>query len=112
MYFKKLLLIATLLICSVSYGQGCISGNCSNGQGTFTFANGSKYVGEFRDRLPHIQGTFTFANGAKYVGEFRDGKPHRQDTFTGTKKDKKKINQVVYLAKCLPQLWLVQLLKM
>ena len=52
---------------------GCISGNCVNGQGTLTSADGSQYVGEFRDELPDGKGTFTFADGNKYVGEFRDG---------------------------------------
>ena len=42
--------------------------------GTKTYANGDKYVGEFRDDKYNGQGTFTFANGSKYVGEFRNGK--------------------------------------
>ena len=45
-----------------------------NGQGTFTFVGGDKYVGEYRDGERNGQGTFTFANGAKYFGEFRDDK--------------------------------------
>jgi hypothetical protein len=53
-----------------------------NGQGTYTFANGNKYVGEFRDSKKTGQGTFTFANGNKYVGEFRDDKKTGQGTFT------------------------------
>ncbi len=53
-----------------------------NGQGTFTFASGGKYVGEWRDDKYHGQGTLTTANGNKYVGEFRDDKPHGQGTFT------------------------------
>jgi S1-C subfamily serine protease len=53
-----------------------------NGQGTYTFADGNKYVGEFRDDKYNGQGTFTFADGHKYVGEFRDGKRNGQGTFT------------------------------
>lgn len=30
-----------------SFG-GCISGDCSNGKGTFVFDNGDKYVGHFK----------------------------------------------------------------
>ena len=40
----------------------------------FTFANGEKYVGAFRDGKENGQGTYTFAGGNKYVGEFKDGK--------------------------------------
>ena len=50
---KELFLIATLLACSVSYGQECTSGDCENGQGTFTWADGEKYVGEWRDDKKH-----------------------------------------------------------
>ena len=52
-----------------------------NGQGTYTHANGNKYVGEFRDDKPHGQGTYTFAIGGKYVGELRDGKYNGQGTY-------------------------------
>jgi len=54
----------------------------SNGQGTYTFANGSKYVGEFRNDKRNGQGTLTFASGSKYVGEFRNNKFHGQFTVT------------------------------
>ena len=50
----------------LAYYQNCF--------GTFTFANGDKYVGELKDTKKHGQGTFTFAGGDKYVGEFRDGR--------------------------------------
>tara|TARA_E500000178_G_scaffold345441_1_gene395300 strand:- start:8977 stop:9177 length:201 start_codon:yes stop_codon:yes gene_type:complete len=33
-----------------------------NCYGTYTFADGSKYVGEFKDGNFHGQGTFTYAN--------------------------------------------------
>ena len=53
-----------------------------HGQGTYTFANGDKYVGEFKDGEEHGQGIYTFANGSKYVGEYKYGKRHRQGTYT------------------------------
>jgi hypothetical protein len=61
---------------------GCKQGNCVNGQGTYAYANGEKYVGEHRDGLPNGQGTYTFANGEKYVGEFKDNKYYGQGTHT------------------------------
>ena len=53
-----------------------------HGQGTLTFASGDKYVGEFQDNKYHGQGTYTVANGDKYVGEYQDGKRHGQGTLT------------------------------
>ena len=37
-------------------------------QGTYTFPNGDKYVGDHNDKR-NGQGTFTWANGDKYVGQ-------------------------------------------
>ena len=47
-----------------------------NGIGTFTFANGVKYIGEWKDALFHGYGTLIFGNGDKYVGEFKNGQSH------------------------------------
>jgi hypothetical protein len=51
-------------------------------QGTYTWPNGDKYVGEYRDGDLNGQGTFTTPTGAKYVGEFKDGKRNGQGTGT------------------------------
>ena len=50
--------------------------------GTYTFADGEKYVGEFRDDEFHGQGTFTDGEGLRYVGEFKGGIPNGQGTLT------------------------------
>jgi hypothetical protein len=55
-----------------------------DGQGTYTWANGDKYVGEWKDGKQNGQGTATFANGEKYVGEYKDGKRNGQGTHTYT----------------------------
>ena len=72
---KKLFLYIFLLLifCNVGFAE-CIKGDCNNGRGTFTWANGDRYVGEFKDDQAHGQGIFTFVNGDEYVGEFKDGK--------------------------------------
>ena len=65
-----------------NYDDKCIAGNCTNGHGTMTFANGDKYVGEFKDQKFNGQGVYTFANGDKYVGEFKDHKANGPGTRT------------------------------
>ena len=85
---KLLLIFFVLLLSKISLAE---SSECNkeidpkqwtNCIGTITFANGNKYVGEFKDGNVHGQGTFTWASGAKYVGEFKDGKAHVQGTWT------------------------------
>ena len=52
-----------------------------SGQGAYAWPDGFKYVGEFRDNRPNGRGTFTFADGAEYAGEFKDGNYNGQGTF-------------------------------
>jgi len=54
----------------------------NNCEGTYTYANGDKYVGEWKDNKYHGQGTYTYADGRKYVGEWKDNKRHGQGTYT------------------------------
>ena len=86
-----MLLVFGFLLGSNAFA-GCIEGNCRNGQGTFTWPEGHKYVGGWKDGREHGQGTFTWANGDKYVGEFKDGKRHGQGTFTGSDGTVEKVN--------------------
>jgi hypothetical protein len=86
--FKSVYLITALValfLCAMSCGgtrQGCIKGHCTNGQGTFTFSDGAKYVGEFWNGTLNGQGTYTYADDRKYVGEWKNGKYSGQGTLT------------------------------
>ena len=56
-----------------------------NGQGTYTWSNGDKYVGEWKDGKENGQGTITktYRDGKFiYVGEWKDAKKHGQGTMT------------------------------
>ena len=43
------------------------------GHGTFTWANGESYTGEFKNNQPNGQGEYSWPSGRKYTGQFRDG---------------------------------------
>ena len=61
--------------------NGCLSGNCENGEGTFGYADGSKYEGQFQAGKSDGWGTFTYLNGDRYVGSFKEGYKHGKGTF-------------------------------
>ena len=45
-----------------------------NGEGTYTWANGNKYVGEHKYDKKHGQGTMTYADGTIEKGLWENGK--------------------------------------
>ena len=53
-----------------------------NGQGIYTFPDGSLYYGNFKDDLFNGQGTFYWPDGDSYVGEFKHDKFNGIGTFT------------------------------
>lgn len=72
-----------LLVCFSStniFGK-CIQGDCKDGQGTYTFSDGRKYVGEWKDGKRHGYGTMTSPDGSKYVGKWKDDKRDGQGTI-------------------------------
>ena len=80
------LAIAALL---ASVGSGfasdlppCSSLSFHNCFGTYTWENGKKYVGEWKDNKWHGQGTAAFPDGEKYVGEWQNNKRNGQGTAT------------------------------
>ena len=54
--------------------KGCISGDCQGGYGTYVFKEGDKYVGSFRNGLPHGRGLVYYTNGERYEGEMANAK--------------------------------------
>ena len=78
-----LILVLGLLWCNVGFAlpecQGDINKwtNCS-----YTWSNGNKYVGEWKNNEMYGHGTFTSTPGYKYVGEWKNGHKHGQGTQT------------------------------
>jgi hypothetical protein len=44
-----------------------------NGEGSYTYSDGSKYVGTYKDDKREGWGTFTWAGGKHYEGEWHEG---------------------------------------
>ena len=63
----------------VAQSQGCIKGDCENGQGIFENFNQDtykgRYEGTFQDGKPHGKGRFSFENGDLFEGFWKDGLP-------------------------------------
>jgi hypothetical protein len=58
--------------------------NKRDGQGTYTWTSGSKYVGDWRMGQRYGNGTYIWASGHKYVGQWRNGDRHGHGTITYT----------------------------
>ena len=92
-----LLLISITFLTSKSWAlppcptdKNITRGNCF---GTNTFANGNKYIGEYKGYARHGQGVVIFGlktkwAGDKYIGEFKDNQKHGQGTYTYSSGDK------------------------
>jgi hypothetical protein len=62
--------------------QGCIEGNCQNGDGTYLFPSGARYTGQFANGRYNGRGTYVFPEGRHYEGEFKNNRFHGQGTLT------------------------------
>ena len=88
---KRKILTILIAVLSIQFtfnlSAECIKGNCFNGYGTYSFANGDQYIGEHKDGKLHGQGTYTFGSnsewaGDQYSGEYKDDKRHGQGTYS------------------------------
>lgn len=71
-----------LLFSDVVQAQtGCTIGDCENGKGRFVYKNGDKYIGEFKNAVPHGRGAYYGVNGSVYKGPFVHGKRQGYGTF-------------------------------
>jgi hypothetical protein len=80
------LLIGTLSGSTIAVGQSRLMKCPSEAfrspcEGILTFANGTRYIGEFNDGMPNGQGKLLYSNGAKYEGQVRDGVPNGQGAY-------------------------------
>ncbi len=63
--------------------NGQLRGVTPHGYGTYESSlSGISYEGEWENGVFHGQGTLTFANGTRLEGEFKDGAPHETRLLT------------------------------
>jgi hypothetical protein len=67
----------------------CTAGDCKNGQGTFVYPSGAKYIGDFKNGIVEGVGVCYYTDGSKYSGEWKARFPDGRGTKTysdGTKR--------------------------
>lgn len=52
-----------------------------HGQGSYFYADGSQYEGNWKNGQKHGQGVYIFANGARYEGELKENNMHGHGSF-------------------------------
>lgn len=77
---RIILLMIALCFCSVVLAQ-CLKGDCQNGHGTYRYADGTTYIGDFKNNLPNGRGICYFKEGDTYVGEWRNKEFHGRGAY-------------------------------
>lgn len=57
------------------YNRNCVLEFCDGGVGYYTYKDGSKWVGEFKEGKPQGSGTCYYSNGDRYEGEWQRNLP-------------------------------------
>lgn len=86
---KQFILFFFLSFFSLNLSSQCISGNCQDGQGTYLYPSGAKYIGEFKEGEISGVGVCYYTNGSKYSGQWKNRFPEGKGTKTyadGTKR--------------------------
>ena len=65
-------LFITLFSTNILLSQ-CVSGNCWSGNGTYCFADGSRYSGQFKQGKYQGKGKYFFSDNTRYEGDFNKG---------------------------------------
>jgi hypothetical protein len=79
----RYILLTFLGLCSFTLlSAQCTVGDCDNGQGTYVYKNGSKYVGDFKNKKAHGYGELFYNDGRTYAGEWASHKFDGKGIYT------------------------------
>lgn len=79
---NSLILVLCFFVLQPSLAMGnCIKGDCKDGQGTYSYADDSVYVGQWKDNKRNGMGTLTRTKGSKYVGQWKDDQFNGHGTY-------------------------------
>jgi hypothetical protein len=78
---KHLILLLLISFYSANVFGQCINGDCDNGQGTYTYSHGIKYVGQWRNGQLNGQGILTYPDGSKYEGQWKNNQRHGKGAY-------------------------------
>jgi len=70
-----------LVLSSPGFSQGCTSGDCKNGYGVYTWSDGEKFEGDWKNGKQDGKGTYFYSNGSKYIGGWKNGKKEGEGVF-------------------------------
>lgn len=67
--------ILTILfsLCGTNAHADCVSGDCNNGYGKFTYPDGGTYEGQFKNTYRHGEGTYIWSGKDKFIGKWKNG---------------------------------------
>jgi hypothetical protein len=69
-----LLIVACLCQTGCGLRKGCVSGDCTNGQGTYIDSEGAKFIGKWEKGKLHDEVTCIYPDGTEYNGQFYNGR--------------------------------------
>lgn len=76
-----ILISFTVCISPKNIQAECIDGDCVNGQGTYIWPNGDKFVGEWTNGKRNGKGSFIWPEGDLYAGDWKNGKDNGQGDY-------------------------------
>lgn len=86
---KKIIYLTFFLFGALGFNAQaqCVKGNCYNGKGTYSYSNGDKYAGQWKEGKMHGPGSYEFANGDRYSGDFHVNKRDGTGTYVWANKN-------------------------
>ncbi len=86
-FFSIVIFIAMTMMITASSFAECVEGSCDNGKGTYLWANGDTYIGEWENDLMDGEGTYLWENGDEFTGGWQEDIMHGDGVYTWSNGD-------------------------